>query len=316
MSSFHILVLTLSGFMVVFVYFFSRLTAQKKSEAWQQVKPAQNNIEEYKKDKRELENYREKKKGPFSWIRERRTPPPGDQKQHGEKSLKISKTSMLVDFDQFFEEFALTKQGDLVAIIELLPSTISTINGSHAYGLNFARVVHAFKPDTTIQFVQMPIPNQVTEILDCYAKKAFEWGSKAHQAKKIDKSEEVNRYSQLRFVSRLTGLHMIDQCAFSSRRASFAVVTQNATRMGVLTETSVTQARKQLMAKVQQIQMLFSANGIQTSLLSEDQMIDVLWYAYNPESGAVSTSNQMAHRFLEMADRGKTEQSEFRAISE
>lgn len=250
------------------------------------------------------------------------TPPP--TKELFESVIKKSKkiqaadeippTEQVINVDQIVGRFVLTKQGDLVAIFLLKPIDVSASVNPLDSSSNFARIIYQMKPHLTLQFFQLPVPNRITELIDKYARLAHEWGIKASKADEEGGQSKYDKFMSRRTIARLIGIDLIRYGGGSPKRATYIALTQNATQMGALSESSLDKGYKELENKAIEVFKLFQQEGLNLELLSPDGLLEVLWYAYNPSEGGDIVREQTSARFLNYADRGIEPEGEDRII--
>ena len=231
----------------------------------------------------------------------------------GAGNSSIGDTKELIDIDGFHDGFILTKSGELVAILEILPLSASTLTSPLAFNGAFAKVIHSLPDNAAIQVVQLPLPNDITPLSDRYALHAYDWGVKMQQTK--DPKEEA-KFSKYREIAMTIGADIVQKGGLSSRRASFLTITQNAAPVGMLTDSSLEKATRDLQSKLHDIVGLFANTNIAVQQLSPRWALELLWYVYNPDKGAQTALEQTINRQSQLSLSGQTDYKEITALTQ
>ena len=212
----------------------------------------------------------------------------------------------VVDIVDIIDDYYLTPRGDLVAILYIQPVLSTTTSSPDGLIGGFIKSIHNMQSTSSIQFVQLPMPSPVEGLTDRYAMHAHSW-KKEHEKAVGSLDEDASQVAKTRyFAAHQIGAHILTVGGSAPRRESFAVLTQKAGVIGSPSDEAIAKAVRELKVAVQRVVTLFKENGITMIPLHPSQSLEVLWHAYNPDSGSSVIVDQASERYLEMAQTGNT----------
>jgi hypothetical protein len=246
--------------------------------------------------------------GLFVYAR-RQTPSDKRERPGRRESVAALPTEKLVDVSDLQGDFLLTPGGDLVALLEITPVLLTTTSRPEGFDRAFAGAIERMPPKTTLQFVQLPIPNQVDELTDRYARFAHTWRNA--YAKSLRNGGEPDMKQQLQnryFAANQIGATILDHGGQACYRASLVALTTPA-------RPDAEQAERTFQNTIRRVQGVFASFDIQTDLLPPEIALHYLWYAYNPDLGAQAVVDQAEDRFVQISIEGDAPPAEMAALT-
>ncbi|MCB2160637.1 hypothetical protein KQH40_00965 [bacterium] len=231
----------------------------------------------------------------------------------GKEEIVALPTEKLVDLETLHGDFLVTVSGDLVAMLEVNPVLMTSNSRPEALDGAFAGALETMPARTTLQFVQLPIPNQVDELTDRYARYGHYWRTEFIESQTDGTPQEEQQELQNRYyAANQIGATILQYGGQACYRASLIVLTAQGRAFG--REIS-DKAVKEFSNLIQQVQGVFSNHGIQTDMLPPEISLHYLWYAYNADAGAQAVVDQAEERFATICMSGRTPPAELAALT-
>ena len=217
-------------------------------------------------------------------------------------------TEELVDIRDVVDDFFLTDQGALVAILRFTPVIQTTQVSAEQFATHFTQAIKSLPDNALIQIVQMPLPSRVDALTDRYAEQAWRWKTQKAEAEGAGKLKDRQdfRYYDSRFVAASAiGADILVIGVNAPRRESYLVITKEVNKIvGPVTDDDVRKQADLLQIQVDQTLAIFQSVGISLEQLSLEDALGVLWYAYNPDQGSSVLREKFLERYTHLIDHG------------
>jgi len=223
------------------------------------------------------------------------------------KNIYLTPSEKIIDIEQIVNKHLyLTKKGDLVAILRVDPVTSTTDVSSDNFVRAFVNTIASLEAKTTIQFVQMPLPSQVSGLTDRYAGDAYAWRLSTELALKQGNNPLAEMFDVRFRTSADIGNVILQVGSQAPRRESYVVMTK---MIGNVFNGSVREIKpekvREFEVQIQKLSGIFASNGISIEMMEPQYSLQVLWYAYNPDCGAMMMLEQSMVRYADIIENGR-----------
>jgi len=231
------------------------------------------------------------------------------------KVPKIGPTEDVVDIAGIQGGFLLTSFGELIAMLHFRPALLTTSLSSDSLMQAFSRVLHRMNARLPLQILQLPLPSNVEALTDGYALQAFHWKKGMLGA---EAGSQAALYHGVRLeAARLISEDILQRTSSSSRREAYVILSHSVPALGAIPASERISKEAELFAvQVDQAAALFDNQGIQLEKMDTAEMLDLLWYAYNPDQVGCTGPRQALQRYTRIFEQGSAEVSSGMSLSQ
>lgn len=235
--------------------------------------------------------------------------------KQGESVQEHAPTEHLVDLCDMYpglyggeDAIFRTDGGDLVCLLKLTPIYLTTGADPMSLSSGFCEAIKNMPEKSTYQFVQMPVPTRVEGMTDRYAMYANNWLQEYKDAE-VAGDEAAMKTMQMRyFMAFQIGADILENGGVAPLRESLLVLRHSTTGLiGKLTEKALEDHLNKFRVTIAQTITLFEAHRIRLSAINKVDALEILWYAYNPDQGAMAMIEMAGQRYAELVNEGRSD---------